>query len=165
MKNTKMNHKNHNPRFLLASTTAALATLIVPIAGGLYGYLEGPSVLADGTIDNAPYRASGALLFLSPILFLVLLVAWLLITIMLDYWNVLTWTYLLLCCVGSSIIFGSMFAYAGYDDFGLRDAIISFTTFSFCTFLSLVLGWLAWCFIGFAWYKKVNLAKGKKPCG
>ncbi len=160
-----MSYESHNPRFLLASTAAALATIIIPVAVGLCVFLGGPSIFSNSTLDNAPYRASGSLLFFTPMIFTILLAIWYSITKGLFFWNVLTRTSLLLCCVVSSIIAGSIFSIDGYNAFGLRDAFIAFTVFSICTFVSLGFGWLVWWPIGFSGHKEDNSVEVKKPDG
>jgi hypothetical protein len=148
MKKREANDMNQKPPFFLASTVAAMGTIIVPIIGILFVYSGGPSIDADGTPDNAPYRAAVFLLFLAPLIFLIVFGAWYSTAKILASQNSLSIRSLLLACVAVSIITGSIFAADGYRIFGLRDGMISFLSFFLFTFVSLGLGTLAWWFIG-----------------
>ncbi len=132
------------PRFLLASAAAALSTIIIPVAIGLYVFFKGSSVLPYGTPDNTPFRAAGVLLFLMPFIFAILVGVWYLVTKGLFHFNALTKTKLFLFCIACGILLGCIFAIDGYKAFGLKDAIISFIVFFSHTFVSLGLGGLVW---------------------
>jgi hypothetical protein len=61
------------PRFFVASVAAAAAVFVVAVLLGLAAsWFEMPYTSPDGAPDNAPIRAAGIMIVLSPIIFVVL---------------------------------------------------------------------------------------------
>lgn len=145
---SNMNDNTQNPQFFRASLVAAFVTILVPSIIELYGFLERPSVLSDGTPDNAPHRAALILLFSTPIIFTLLVIGWYSITRIFFFCNILSKSSLIISCAVGSSILGSIFAIEGYKSFGMKDALISFAMFAIPTFLFLSIGSLVWCFVG-----------------
>ena len=149
MNNTETDNTNRVPRFFLASSGAALVTMIGPLAIGLFVFFGGPSTNADGTPDNAPYRAAGILLLFTPLIFCLILALWYSITRVLNSFRSLSKTSIIVCCLIVSLIIGIIFAAGGYKSFGPKDAAISFSVFAGSTFVCLFLGFLTWWSIAF----------------
>jgi hypothetical protein len=154
MNNPEIDNMNRAPRFFLASSTAALVTMITPLAVGFFVFLGGPSPDADGTPDDAPYRAAGFLLLLTPLIFGLLLALWYSITRVLHSLGSLSKASIIVSCILISLTIGIVFAVAGYKAFGPKDAAISFSVFSGSTFVCLCLGFLTWWPIAFSGRKK-----------
>ena len=73
-------------RMLFASLAAAFAFLAVP-ACCLLSVVLTPYMNADGTPDNAPVRAAGILILISPLIFILLTAATFFITALLQRFN------------------------------------------------------------------------------
>ncbi|MGD0663644.1 MAG: hypothetical protein ABSD38_36870 [Syntrophorhabdales bacterium] len=123
--------------------------MIVPVIGGVWGFYGGPSINADGSPDDTPVRAAALLLFLTPAMFFIILLAWYFTTKRLAALNVLSTMSLFLSCVAVSILLGDISAVGGYGTFGPRDAAISFVVFFSYTFARSGIGALGWWLIGF----------------
>lgn len=146
------------PRFFLASLAAALATVLVPTMTSLYGLLFWKNVDLLGRPDDAPHRAAYAILFLMPIIFLIVLLLWYVVTRLLDLFRILSKSSLLVGCILFCLLFASSLAMESYKDFGLKDAIISFSTDLGVSLVCLGLGSLIWWVVAF-----VGLRQSAQP--
>src|SRR2546428_4340542 len=129
---------------LLRAVGASLASWMIPFGLGAAAFLAGPGLNARGEVDDAPYRAVGALLMLTPIFLTVLSAYFLSVTAILGRLKRLTLLPLLgvAAVVGAAV--GSSFYDQGLAVGGISDAIRSFLTFSLGMFICLGSGCAIW---------------------
>ena len=131
-------------RHLAAAFAASTASAAIPVALGLWVFMQGPGIDPSGRPDNAPYRAAAFLLMLMPA-FVVVGAVW---------YAVSAWTLrrlgrltlgslIVLSCI-ASLILGFVFAAEGVGIDGLRDAVLSFGLFGGIAFVCLSLGECVW---------------------
>ena len=134
-------------RFALQCLGAALASSAFPIAGALWVLASDPVVNADGSIDDAPERAAMLFLMASPLFLACLALFFAATAAALRLNGKLSLRALLLVGLLVALAVAGSFAQQGYSAFGLRDALISFASFSILTFMSLGLGCVCWWFL------------------
>jgi cation transport ATPase len=127
-------------RSMGASLASAIASLAIPFAVFLSTFLKGSA----GDHDDAPFRASGALLMLSP-LYVIIGTAWFMVsTWALRRFGKLTLRSLVTLSLVASLLFGVFAAVDRVDIGGLGDAAFSFLVFGTIAFVCLSLGSCVW---------------------
>jgi hypothetical protein len=131
--------------FLIASAAAAGAFFVVALIMGLLESWFGmPYTNPDGTPDNAPIRAAGILIMLSPLIFVLLTALVFFTTLLLRSIRRLTPRVLLTVVVLTSV--GTAVLMVSDRPFGWKDMLYYFCGFAVINFL--LLGSAAW-----AWWK------------
>jgi hypothetical protein len=128
-------------RIFYASLAAAAAFFVVPAVGSFI-VMQTPSVNPDGTPDNAPVRAVGVFLFLSPLLFAAVAGLTFAIALLLQYFRQLKPAVLAGVIVVVSVGLGSIMVLD--RPFGWRDALYYFVGFTALIFATLSLSALVW---------------------
>ena len=134
------------PRFFVASIASTLATVTIPIIVGL---MIRPSTLPDGTLDDAPYRASRILIILLLLASPFLAVAWYFFTRTLTRFKKLSKSWLLLSSLLMSCIICVCCAVPQYINYGPYDSFVFLFVSLALTLPSLVAGVLVWWFAAF----------------
>jgi hypothetical protein len=131
-------------RFFVASVAAAGAFLAVALIVGLVdSWFEMPYTNPDGTPDNAPIRAAGILLMLSPVLFILLTALTFFSALLLRGIGRLTPRALITVVVLASI--SAAFLMAVGRPFGWRDMLYYFLGFAAIIFVpSSSAAWVWW---------------------
>jgi hypothetical protein len=131
--------------FLVASVAATGAFFVVALVLGLISsWFEMPYMNPDGTPDNAPIRAAGILIMLSPLIFVLFAAVVFLTALMLQRIRRLTPRGLLTVVVLASV--GTAALMVSDRPFGWKDMLYYFCGFAVTDFL--LFGSAAW-----AWWK------------
>lgn len=131
-------------RGVIAALASAGASLALPVGLAVWVFLAGPDIDASGRPDNAPYRAAGFFLMLSPVLATIVAASFALLGWALRKFGRLRLASIILAVLCLSVICGVILAVQGARLGGLSDAAISFALFGGSSFLCLLAGGLTW---------------------
>ena len=141
---------NREPKLILSSLVAPLASLLVPAILAIF------SILTDSLIksDDAPVRAAGLLLFVVlPVTYPILVIFMAAVGYILNKVHKLSLKNLLivngLACIPIAVCFGWS------SSFGLKDQIIGLTIFFLLAALCLGLGAICWWFLAIRHIERV----------
>lgn len=131
-------------RLVLSGILAGIAAALVPVLISMLVLSVDNGLDILGRSDDAPSRAAGVVIRISPVLALVLGIIVAAIAASLRYLRLYSLKTLLGCTTALSLVVGVYFAVSGYLAFGLRDAFISLATFWILCSGCLALGGLTW---------------------
>ena len=132
-------------KYIKISLLASLLTMLPALILFFFATVNGASILANGEVDNDPMRAGGALLFLSPLMYLAIFLFYCTTSRLLAWLGKLTIKYLeILVFIVSAFLAYSL----AYDDFLIF--VINFFVFS----IWLSIGSFAWFYFGILPYNK-----------
>lgn len=141
------------PRLIISSLLAPIATLLIPALLALITILADSSISNSNHNDDAPVRAAGLLLVgLLPFLYLVMVVFMAAVGSILKNLQKLSLRNLLIVygIVGIPIAIG----FGWPSPFGLKDRIIGLMIFFPLTMLCLGIGAVSWWYLAMVWHNK-----------
>ena len=129
-------------RMFLASLASAVALFVVPVIGFILGSMEIPYMRPDGTPDNAPARATGILLLISPVVFVLFSLVTFVGAVFLQHLSQLKLKILASIVIVASVGLG--FVMVLDRPFGLYDALYYFVGFSALVLATLSVSVFVW---------------------